>query len=121
MSTSLSKLRHQAFLEQSGCCIYCDRPMWENNPEAFARTHRITPRQAQAFQCTAEHLKARQDGGKDSRQNIVAACRYCNQHRHRLKQPPAPLTFRDRVQRLLNKGKWFLPNMGSIRQLPAHG
>lgn len=121
MPTLLSRLRHRAFIAQSGCCIYCDRHMWEKNPEAFARTYRLSVRQAQAFQCTAEHLQAKQDGGKDSDRNIVAACRYCNQHRHLRKQPPDPLAHRERVQKLLNNGKWFLPNMGGIKHLPGHG
>lgn len=119
MSTSLAKLRHHAFLEQSGCCIYCDRPMWEKNSEAFARTYRITVRQALAFQCTAEHLQVKQDGGMDTKRNVAAACLYCNRHRHFRKQPPAPLAYRNRIQKLLNKGKWFLPNMRGDRPLVA--
>jgi len=39
---------------------------------------------------TAEHLVARMDGGKDTRQNIVAACRRCNEMRHALFHGAAP-------------------------------
>ncbi|MDR6535601.1 HNH endonuclease [Variovorax soli] len=34
------------------------------------------------FECTAEHKIACQDGGKDTRANIVAACWHCNHQRH---------------------------------------
>jgi 5-methylcytosine-specific restriction endonuclease McrA len=40
--------------------------------------------------CTAEHLVARMDGGRDTRDNIVAACRRCNAARHQLGLGPAP-------------------------------
>jgi len=44
---------------------------------------------------TAEHLKARQDYGKDTRGNIVAAHRICNSQRHQLfpDEAPEPMHF----------------------------
>jgi len=58
----LQKHRQSAFAAQCGRCIYCRQPMGRH--------------------ATAEHLKARQDGGTDRRDNIAAACRTCNHRRH---------------------------------------
>ena len=62
MSNNLQKHRKSAVHAQRGLCIYCGRPMGAD--------------------ATAEHLQARQDGGTNCRQNIVAAHRACNQRRH---------------------------------------
>nr|WP_240531127.1 HNH endonuclease [Variovorax boronicumulans] len=40
--------------------------------------------------CTAEHLQARRDGGRDTRENIVATHRLCNSRRHQLFPVEAP-------------------------------
>lgn len=66
----LRSLRRRACREQDGRCFYCLQPM----------THDVT----------AEHLVARMDGGKDTRGNIVAACRRCNESRHALFPGVAP-------------------------------
>jgi 5-methylcytosine-specific restriction endonuclease McrA len=60
----LQSLRRRASREQGGQCFYCLQPMGRD--------------------VTAEHLVARMDGGKDSRANVVAACRRCNAARHAL-------------------------------------
>lgn len=65
--------------------------MWESDPESFARHHGISSATAKRFQCTAEHLVARQDGGKDTAANIVAACAYCNHGRHKCQPAAAEL------------------------------
>ncbi|MGE0115886.1 MAG: HNH endonuclease [Steroidobacteraceae bacterium] len=106
MSKSLSKIRISAFDRQNGRCWYCALPMWTRNPLAFATQYAITTDQAKQFQCTAEHLVAHQDGGKNADTNIVAACRFCNGHRHRKKNAPSPEIHRLRVrQRMANK-RW---------------
>lgn len=73
---------------------------------SFSQRHVLSHRQAKLLQCTAEHLLARQDGGIDSANNIVAACWYCNQQRHRPKVPPAPDMNRQRVQQKMKRGGW---------------
>jgi hypothetical protein len=68
--SSLKPLASVAFKEQSGCCIYCDKPMWLNDPEPFARQFNLTPKQLQQLQqlqCTGEHLFRHSSGGKASR------------------------------------------------------
>ena len=76
MPQSLSKSRSLAYKRQKGRCYYCRAPIWLENLADFAAKYKITDRQAVRFQCTTEHLKARQDGGTNTRENIVAACRF---------------------------------------------
>jgi 5-methylcytosine-specific restriction endonuclease McrA len=54
----------------------------------------------------AEHLKARSEGGNDHPENIVAACQFCNQTRHKRKQPLAPEEYRRMIHRRLAQGRW---------------
>ncbi len=82
--------------------------MWLDDPTAFAHKFKITHKQAKLFQCTAEHLKAKQDGGKDNESNILAACHYCNQNRHKHKSPKDPISYKQYVKNRLEKGKWNL-------------
>ena len=82
--------------------------MWRDSIEHFARLHGITLGQARQFQCTAEHLLARQDGGGDGRSNIVAACLVCNQRRHKRKLVPEPEVYRVLVQKRLSQGRWHM-------------
>ncbi|EUJ09387.1 HNH endonuclease [Methylophilaceae bacterium 11] len=106
MPKTLIKSRLKAFNLQQGRCIYCELPVWLENPEAFARKYKITTKQAKFFQCTAEHLKAKQDGGKDTVSNIVAACHYCNQKRHKCKSPKDPIPYKHYVTSRVNIGRW---------------
>ncbi len=82
--------------------------MWLHDPQVFAKKYKITTKQVQLFKCTAEHLKAKQEGGKDSESNIVAACHYCNQKRHKYKSPKEPISYKQYVTNRLEKGKWNL-------------
>lgn len=107
MASSTQKLRRRALISQNGRCYYCRCAMWQGEAQRFAKTRGITERQAALLQCTAEHLVARQDNGRDRADNIVAACRFCNQSRHARKEPPSPEAFRQLVQRRLQRGKWF--------------
>jgi 5-methylcytosine-specific restriction endonuclease McrA len=90
----LQSLRARAFAHQNERCYYCDLPIWEDDPHAFASRYGITIRQARAFQCTAEHLVARCDGGKTVSSNVVAACRHCNVTRHKRKRVLEPERWR---------------------------
>lgn len=90
MGKAISRLRSLAFQKQVGRCYYCKLPMFEGESAEFCRRWKLTTRQAKSFLCTAEHLVPRSEGGKNSQANIVAACRQCNQTRHRRHKPPAP-------------------------------
>jgi hypothetical protein len=63
-------------------------------------------RHTRRFQATAEHLRARCDGGTHAGSNIAAACLYCNSHRHRRKKPFDPLAYQAHVLRRLTNKKW---------------
>lgn len=107
MAKSLSKIRSEAFRRQAGRCYYCGVLMWAKDPDAFAKMHQLSPRVLRELQCTAEHLCARQDGGVDTRENIVAACLRCNRQRHLgWKKAPAPETYLQHVRRLLSHKVW---------------
>lgn len=105
-SKSLARVRSAASHRQQGRCFYCTLPMWQTDAQAFASEYRITVAQARQFKCTAEHLVARQDGGSDAQENIVAACWHCNRLRHRRKDPPAPVQYKELVCAKLRKGLW---------------
>ncbi|UJJ32694.1 HNH endonuclease [Halopseudomonas maritima] len=109
----LNKLRESAFKQQRGRCCYCGFLMWQGSVETFAKDHQISLAQAQHFQCTAEHLQARRDGGKDTRSNIAAACKRCNQLRHQRKKAPSPDAYQQLVQKRLRKGKWNTLPLGA--------
>ena len=87
--------RETAYFAQHGRCYYCTAPMWLYVPEELTEPLGVKPGQAMRLQCTAEHLVARSDGGPDTVVNIVAACLYCNQARHK---PKVALTPADRRQ-----------------------
>ena len=42
--SSLKPLASIAFKEQSGCCIYCDKPMWLNDPESVHPAIQANPK-----------------------------------------------------------------------------
>lgn len=117
MPKSLVRSRLRAFAHQSGRCYYCGMSMWTNNPAWFANQHGLTLKQAKRFQCTGEHLTARQDGGSSARSNIVAACLFCNRGRHRQKSPLSPDRYREMVRNRMASGKW---HSGIATRLPDH-
>ena len=121
MPCSIVKHRLAAFNRQEGRCYYCGLPMWLKNPADFATKYKISEGDASRFQCTAEHLKAKQDGGTDSRENIVAACRFCNAIRHRIAQPPSSAAYQQRVRRRISAGKWHPKSVLHLRGKPAPG
>jgi hypothetical protein len=86
--------------------------MWIDDLEAFARSNALTLRAARWLRCTAEHLKAKRDGGRDSRDNIVAACLLCNSRRHRgARIAPTPDAYCKRVRHRVARGHWHLPQV----------
>lgn len=110
----LKTLRTKAFYAQAGRCFYCCRPMWLSSPDELG----LRPRSARPYQCTAEHLVAQQDGGKDVADNIVAACRLFNLRRHKLiTSAPAAEAYLAKVRRRVAKGKWYPP--GFLRAVSA--
>ena len=74
MTNRIPKYRHTAFKRQSGICFYCGFPMWEQQPSRFAAKHGLPLELAILAHCTAEHVKAKSEGGTDAKNNIVAAC-----------------------------------------------
>ncbi len=107
MCKKLRKIRDRKFVEQGSLCFYCNQPMWAGTPKKFQIAHSISKRQADWFQCTAEHLMAAAEGGADSPANIVAACKFCNSMRHRAKRPLAPDSYKAKVRRRLDLGRWL--------------
>ncbi|MFD2101848.1 HNH endonuclease [Tabrizicola soli] len=63
--------------------------------------------------CVApQSIFTRSDGGGNSADNIVAACWYCNNLRHRRKRPLSPEAHRHRVQQRMAAGKWLAAQIG---------
>lgn len=107
-SRQIKRFRKEASVVQNDLCFYCEHPMWECDPVSFAQVKRIASSKIWRFQCTTEHLNARRDGGDNQRENIVAACRYCNQYRHNLPTAPGSEQFKLFVQGEVSAGRWFL-------------
>lgn len=117
---NLTNLRHRACINQSGLCCYCDCPMWEENPESIASLLGVKVSQVSLFQCTAEHRIPRCERGKNSAENIAAACRCCNSRRHTFKKPLSPEHYRQHVQNRMSKGRWHpYPVMKLLTQVRA--
>lgn len=108
MPNHLSIWREQAFERQSGRCFYCGHPMCNADIRKFAVGHGISARQAKLLRCTAEHLHARRDGGRDCPANIVAACLTCNTRRHARPTPLKPEPYRRLIQTRLAQGRWHV-------------
>ena len=119
MPSSITKSKLNAFQEQNGRCYYCGCHMWLTDKESFAISSAISTSEAAKFQCTAEHLVARCDGGANRKSNIVAACRFCNGVRHRMKAPLAPGKYREHIQKRLVKGKWHPKSQQHLVTRPA--
>ncbi len=102
----LCAIRARKMRAQSGRCYYCGTPMWSWNPGRFRKRFRLQWRTVHRYQCTAEHLLARRDGGTDAVDNIVAACRFCNEERHNAKRVQDPAAYRNRVRARVASGTW---------------
>lgn len=104
---TITKNRKSAFEAQGGHCYYCKCAMWRGHEgRDFRQRHSLTRKQARALLCTAEHLLARCDGGKNHAGNIVAACRRCNAGRHQQKKVLEPSAFVDYVEQRVVLGEW---------------
>lgn len=103
----IAKLRIQSALIQQCRCFYCGLAMIEPALPQFTPKE-LKPKFQKYLRCTAEHLTARQDQGRDSAQNIVAACWWCNTRRHKGREDnaPNPQKYRQRVQSLMKRGRW---------------
>ena len=119
MPSPIVKPRLDAFRKQAGRCYYCGSLMWLDDKEGFAIKHLISISAAAKFNCTSEHLVARCDGGGNSKLNIVAACLFCNNTRHRMKNAPTPNKYKEHIQRRLNKGKWHPRSLQHLVSRPA--
>ena len=106
---SLKRIRRRKMMAQGGRCYYCGLPMWDDAAGAASSPRNDQARRTpKALRCTAEHLHARADGGRDTDENIVAACWYCNNQRHKRKCPHSPEEHRLYVQKRMAAGKWLL-------------
>jgi 5-methylcytosine-specific restriction endonuclease McrA len=105
---SLKYIRSTKMIEQRGRCYYCDLPMWEDATGKGPRKHIKQTSAPTALRCTAEHLLPRSEGGRNTPDNIVAACLFCNNQRHRRKLPLSPAAHRDHVQRRMAAGRWLI-------------
>ncbi|MFC3465554.1 HNH endonuclease [Aeromonas media] len=90
--------------------------MWETNPAQFSDRHRISEQQVDLLQCTGEHLHPKSEGGSNSTANIVAACKFCNQSRHREKSPLTASEYKRKVRSLSKKGEWHTSKILKIAQ-----
>ena len=112
---SVKRIRQRKMMAQGGRCYYCGLPMWDDAAEAASsQRNNQTRRTPKALRCTAEHLHARSDGGRDTDENIVAACWYCNSQRHKRKCPPSPEEHRVYVQKRMAAGKWLLAQVSLV-------
>jgi HNH endonuclease len=111
MASSSKVLRHRAALHQRFRCYYCRLLIWIEDPNGFAARHKLTTVQTRLLRCTAEHLRARGDGGSNRRDNVVAACFYCNSRRHRMRNPLSPPEYQARVRRRMREGRWLAADL----------
>jgi len=102
------RLRRAAARRQKMRCHYCDAQMWLRDATPFLARFGLDAAQAARFQCTAEHLVARRDGGPNAKSNVVAACRFCNVQRHDEEGVQAldHLSYRAMVRQRMDEGSW---------------
>ena len=114
--TSLSRARTAAYTRQAGRCLYCGVLMWIDDGAVFADRHGLPRGITRWLQCTAEHLQARRDGGRDAACNIAAACRLCNHRRHARKASLSPERYQRLVRTRVSRGRWH-PDQVHLRGL----
>jgi hypothetical protein len=118
----IRKARVRAFHAQRGHCFYCGLPMAidKDGLKSFAEHHGLKAREARQMLATAEHLTAKCDGGKDTRDNIVAAHNICNARRHRSLTPKAAQAFREHVMQRCSRGRWHGHKILKLKPNPCH-
>lgn len=72
-SHTFRRIRERLFSEQEGLCFWCGKVCTLPIPREFSYNH------PDAF--TVDHIQPRWRGGKDSVDNLVGACTFCNQLR----------------------------------------
>ncbi|RRN75443.1 HNH endonuclease [Agrobacterium deltaense] len=110
-SNTIKNLRQRAARMQGWRCFYCQLPIWNSSPEELMKRYGMPRGLTKRFQCTAEHVKAKCDGGEDVAANIVAACLFCNATRHRTKHPLDATKHAFVVRSRMAKGKWHPPQV----------
>jgi 5-methylcytosine-specific restriction endonuclease McrA len=111
---ALKNLRRKKMFEQGGRCFYCDLPMWDEAPDLCLPVSCKSGGLPKILQCTAEHLHPRSEGGGNTADNIVAACLYCNNLRHRRKRPMSPEAHRAHVRQRMAAGRWLAAQFGHL-------
>lgn len=106
---SVARKRSALAVQQNGQCHYCRVLMCMSEPAQYARKYGLTLKEALGLRCTLEHLKARSEGGSNSKSNLVAACKVCNCNRHKARTPLPPQDYGIRVRRRVSLGKWHAP------------
>jgi 5-methylcytosine-specific restriction endonuclease McrA len=107
MSSRIAVLRDAACSLQHGRCHYCGVLMCCRDFASFAKSYGVTIRQARSIECTAEHLIPASEGGKNTRSNIVAACRFCNSRRHKKRKIiPSAAKYFQLVRKRVARKKW---------------
>lgn len=106
MRNPICGLRQRAYDAQGGRCFYCQFPMWISDPQRFARRWGVPLSAVQCLRCTAEHLVPVSQCGRDVPGNIVAACSFCNQTRHRSRKVRSPAPYAEYVGRRVLAGRW---------------
>jgi hypothetical protein len=91
LNFKIPRLRKQAAKRQSLHCYYCNCVMTSRCPQ---------------LSCTAEHLIPRSNKGKDTKSNIVAACKFCNSMRHRQYPALTPSDYAQIVRKFVELKKW---------------
>jgi hypothetical protein len=104
-SAQVQSARLTSFERQCGNCFYCGVAMWMTTPFELPGCKSESSGYAR-LRCTAEHLVARSEGGRDCSANIVAACAHCNSTRHKKKRPPKPGRYQAEVTRRVARGAW---------------
>ena len=108
MRSKIQTNRNRAFVAQHGRCWYCGMSMWLKSPSELPFAT-LSPRVEAELRCTAEHLIAKSVGGRDTADNIVAACLKCNHTRHTAKCPLQPEAYRQHVRGRMAQGQWHCP------------
>ncbi|MBB1493197.1 HNH endonuclease [Paracoccus sp. MC1854] len=109
---ALKKIRRMKMMAQGGRCYYCGLPMWDDGIAPVAQAHSRSGLLPRMLRCTAEHLQPRSEGGANTAENIVAACLYCNNSRHRKKHPLSPAAHRAHVRHRMASGRWLATQIG---------
>ncbi len=106
MNVFIRRLRQQAYNHQNGLCYYCQFPMWTVSCSEFAQVHSLSLGAASQFQCSAEHLVPVAQGGRNTSDNIVATCIFCNRTRHKSRVARTPEEFADLVRKRVAARRW---------------